>query len=99
MQRNFRNIKVPFSLSLSSKALMILLKYECRVYECKLDCRLLIYEFTVIYEYRIDCIMRIEAGDKLETTPGKLWGMSDLKKRDPSKSYYPHTKIRTQLGQ
>lgn len=43
--------------------------------------------------------MRIEAGDKLETTPGKLWGMSDLKKRDPSKSYYPHTKIRTQLGQ
>jgi len=73
MQRNFRNTKVSFSLSLSGKALMIILKHEFRVYECKLDCRLLIYEFTVTYEYRIDCIMlRIEAGDKLETTPGKL---------------------------
>lgn len=89
MQRNCRNTKVPFSLSLSGKALMILLNYECRVYEHKLDCTVLINEFTVIYKYRIDCIMRIEAGDKLETTPGKLWGMNDLKKRDHAKATIP----------
>lgn len=58
------------------------------------------YEFIVIYEYRIGCIiLRIEAGDKLETIPGKLSEMSNLKKRDQCKSYYPPIKIGKQLGQ